>query len=375
LFRPRDTTRFGRISGFGHSPVPGKNYTFAAGLIPAFNQTKVPDGEKKTAWLDAGTNPPNGVVVHYTLAEEPAEPITLAFLDADGNEIRSFKSKEKEPDADGTAADADGAGTGLATAAPAAPAGSLAGGEDTASDEDEKDKEPTVPAKPGRNRFVWNMRHADAAKIATKGGDQPGRDGPLAAPGAYRVRLAVGDHTATEDFQILKDPRVEVSQDDLAAQLALGLQIRDRLTTVNESINRLRAVREQTDLWAKRTKETPQEEQIAAAAKDLKTKLDGIEGELIQTQAKSEQDTLNFPVKLNTKLAALAGSVGSGDAAPTTQQRDLFADLSARIDAQLAALGRVEEDDIPAFNALIRDAALPAIAPPATTAPAPVAER
>ena len=368
LFRPRDTTRFGRLSGFGHSPVPGKNYAFAAGLIPAFNQTKDADGETETAWLDAGTNPPNGVVVHYALSEEPAAQITLAFLDAEGREVRSFKSKEPKPE---EPAAVDGAEAGLATAEPAAPAGAVAGGEDTAADEDDKEKEPTVPAKPGLNRFVWNMRHADAAKIATKGGDQPGRDGPLAAPGDYRVSLAVGDQTFTEPFTIRKDPRVASTEDDLAAQFALGLQIRDTLSNVNEAINRVRAVREQADVWATRTEGTPPGEQIAGAAKELKAKLDGIEGELIQTKAKSSQDTLNFPVKLNSKLAALAGSVGSGDTAPTAQQRDLFADLSARVDAQLAALRRVEETDVPAFNDLIRNAALPAIPPP----PAPAADR
>ena len=87
------------------------------------------------------------------------------------------------------------------------------------------------------------------------------------------------------------------------------------------------------------------------------------------------QDTLNFPVKLNTKLAGLAESVGSGDTAPTKQQRELFADLSARVDAQLAALRNVEDQEIAAFNALIRDAALPAIAPPAAPSPAPAAGR
>ncbi len=330
-------------------------------MIPAFNQTKDADGEKKTEWLDAGTNPPNGVVVHYTLAEEPAEPITLAFLDAAGQEVRSFKSKD--PEAEETSADADG-DAGLSTAEPATSTGSIAGGEDTAADEDDKDKEPTVPARTGLNRFVWNMRYADVAKIATKGGDQPGRDGPLAAPGDYQVRLVVGDQTFTETFRILKDPRVEVSQDDLAAQFALGLEIRDRRSAVSEAINRIRAVREQAETWVKRTKDTPEEETIAAAAKNLKTKLDGIEGELIQTEAKSVQDTLNFPVKLNTKLAGLAESVGSGDTAPTKQQRELFADLSSRVDAQLAALHDLEEQEITAFNALIRDAALPAIAPP-----------
>ncbi len=96
LLTPRDTIRYGRLHGFGHSPVNGKNFAFVGGLIPAFYQKKDPDGQTKSTWIDAGTNPPDGILLHYTLAEEPAEPITLAFFDADGNEIRSFKSKKKD---------------------------------------------------------------------------------------------------------------------------------------------------------------------------------------------------------------------------------------------------------------------------------------
>ncbi len=368
LFRPRDTTRYGRLEGFGHSPVLGKNYAFAGGLIPAFNQTKDPDGEKKTAWLDAGTNPPNGVIVHFALTEEPAEPITLTFLDAEGQEIREFKSKEPQAE-ETTAASANG--DGITAAEPFGSMGSIAGGEDTSPDEDDKDKEPTVPAKPGLNRFVWDMRYAKATKIATKGGDQPGRNGPLAAPGSYQVRLTVGDQTFTEGFQILKDPRIRTSQEDLEAQFALRLQVRDALSTVNEAINRIRAIGEQVDAWVKRTDDTSGDGKITAAAKDLKAKLDAIEGELIQKQAKSSQDTLNFPVKLNSKLAGLGDAIGSGDTAPTKQQHDLFADLSSRVDAQLDALRQVEEGDVAAFNALVREAALPAITPAPSFTPVP----
>ena len=365
LFRPRDTVRFGRISGFGHAPVAGRNYTFAAGLIPAYTQTKDADGEKKTAWLDAGTNPPDGVIVHYTLREEPAEPITLAFLDAAGEEVRSFQSKKQDDEA---AATSDDDGAGAAVAEPVAASGSVIGGEDVASAEDEKDKEPTVPARAGLNRFVWNMRYADATKITSKGGDQPGRDGPIAAPGQYQVRLVVGDQTLAEGFEIRKDPRVTAGQKELEEQFALGLQVRDTLSEVNEAINRIRAIGEQVDGWVKRTNDPAVAETIATAARELKAKLDGIEGELIQTKAKSEQDTLNFPVKLNTKLAGLSGAVGSGDTAPTAQQRALFADLSARLEPQFAALRQVEEEEVAAFNTLIQESALPAIPPAAVAA-------
>ncbi len=362
LLTPRDTIRYGRMHGFGHSPVSGKNFAFAAGMIPAFYQKKDPDGQTKSTWIDAGTNPPDGVILHYTLPEEPAEPITLAFLDAEGNEIRSFKSKKKDEE---PAAPSETTGSASTAAEPGTPMGSAASGEDTRPDQDteEKDEEPTVPAKAGLNRYVWNARYDDATKIATKGGDQPGRSGPSAAPGTYEARLTVGDQTESATFQILPDPRLTVSDADLNAQFALGLQIRDKHSEINEAINRIRSIREQAELWTKRSKDLDGGEAIKDAAKALGKKLDEIEGELIQKDAKSSQDTLNFPVKLNSKLAALGNSVGAGDTAPTKQQQDLFADLAARIAVHLDALKALEQDDVAAFNALVRDAALPAITP------------
>ena len=365
LYKPRDTVRYGRIPGFGHSPVGGKNFTFAAGLIPAYNQTKDParpDADAKQTWLDAGENPPNGVVVHYSLPGAPAEPITLTVLDAQGNAIRTIKSKKPDTGAgaDGSSGDDE---TALATAEPGEGVGAAAGGEDTGDHEDteEKDKEPTIPAEPGINRWVWSMRPDNATKIATKGGDQPGREGPLVPPGGYTVRLTVGERSVEQSFAIAADPRLSVSQADLDAQYGLGIRVRDKLSAVNEAINRVRTVREQASAWAKRTEGDAAAERIATAEKALQAKLDAIEGELIQTKAKSSQDTLNFPVKLNTKLAAVGWSVGSGDAAPTEQQQALYDDLAARIDVQLEALAAVDATDVPAFNAIIQEASPPAI--------------
>ena len=102
---------------------------------------------------------------------------------------------------------------------------------------------------------------------------------------------------------------------------------------------------------------------MRAAAKALKEQLARIEEELIQVKAESRQDTLNFPVKLNAKLAGLAAAVTSADAAPTTQSQAVFDDLSARIDAQLAPLRQLVEQEVPAFNRLVREADVPAIVP------------
>ena len=81
----------------------------------------------------------------------------------------------------------------------------------------------------------------------------------------------------------------------------------------------------------------------------------------MQTKIKSSQDALNFPIKLNNKLAALSSIVDGGDYAPTNQSYDVYNDLVGKIDAQLAILAKIKEEDIAAFNKMFSDKQLPAV--------------
>jgi hypothetical protein len=100
---------------------------------------------------------------------------------------------------------------------------------------------------------------------------------------------------------------------------------------------------------------------IAAAADALASKLTDVEGEIYQYRNRSSQDPLNFPIKLNNKLAALQGIVESGDYKPTDQAYAVFKDLSAQLDRQLARLDAIVAGDLNGFNALIGKKKLPPV--------------
>jgi hypothetical protein len=100
---------------------------------------------------------------------------------------------------------------------------------------------------------------------------------------------------------------------------------------------------------------------LVAAGRDLLTRLTNIEGEIYQYRNQSSQDPLNYPIKLNNKLAALEGVVESADARPTDQSYQVFKDLSARLDAQIARLDAVLKTDLPAFNKLLAGRKLEAV--------------
>src|SRR5699024_2886300 len=187
-------------------------------------------------------NPPDGLIVHYWLGEKPEEEVKLTFLDADGNELNSYSSKSEDA--------------------------------------------PWTPTKEGANRFVWDLRIKGATPL--ENGEAKDRRieraeeavPPRVTPGEYQVKLTVGDQEMTESFRILRDPRLKSSDADLKAQYDMKIGIRDLVSTVNESINQIRSIRDQVEGWTKRADAGEDPEGIRSAAEGLKEKLNGIEGEL-----------------------------------------------------------------------------------------------
>ena len=360
LFSPRPAIRFWTDTGFPSKLAPGILTGDSGPFMYGYRLKETPNGETVQVALDAGENPRDGVYVNYLLTEKPGGDITLTFLDVAGNEIKSFSSAAKPQEPDAPKADD-------VSAPPLAPAEQPP--EQREGEATQERKEPLVPKEAGLNRFYWDMRYPAARTITGFVSGDDNLNGPLAAPGAYQVRLTVGDFKATQRFEIAKDPRVTATQEDLDTQFAFLMRIRDKLSELHDAINTIRNVRHQLDEWERRTRKQPQHDQIIQSAKPLKEQLVAIEAELTQVKAKSRQHTLSHPIQLNAKFAFLAGVVSSADAAPTTQSYAVFDDLTARAEAHLARLRALLDHDLPAFNTLIRDLEIPAVVPSSTPPP------
>ncbi len=301
-----------------------------------------------------GRNPAGGVVVHYFLKSKPATDVALEFLDANGKSIQKFTAKAPAPQASPVPP-----GAARVTTPPEQP--QAPSGEESSVFAGGGGGPPRVGTEVGMNRFVWDMRHAEATRF-------PGlilwageTRGPRVVPGAYQVRLVADGKPLTETFTILPDPRVNTPVADYAKQLELLLKIRDKLTETHNAIISLREVRRQADDVAKRVQGQGSFKVVTDAAKSLNEKLTSVEETLYQTKNQSSQDPLNYPIRLNNKLAALAGVVASADATPTDQANVVYQDLVGQIDAQLREFERIMKTDLPAFNQLVREQNIPAV--------------
>ena len=194
---------------------------------------------------------------------------------------------------------------------------------------------PAPPLKAGLNRFVWDGRYPgsttfDCMIIWSASPEQ----GPLAPPGAYRVRLTANGVSQTHAFQWKRDPRMTATEADLRLQWQLGMKIRDRVTEANEAVIRIREIRAGlTDRLGKSN-----DPELRAASDRILPTLREVEEELYQVRNRSGQDPLNFPIRLNNRLAALGRSVGTGDARPTDGAYKVYDELTRELNGHLARL-------------------------------------
>lgn len=285
LFDPEDPYLFGRGGGFSR---PGST---------------------------TGTNPSAGAVVFYHLAEEMDKEIKLEFLDSQGIAVRTFSSKK------------DQRGRPVRTSK-------------TFYEDEDRTRPQVVSAKAGLNKFVWNLQYEgvtnlDGRQILWAGGT----GGPTAIPGTYTVRMHIGEEVVGEqEFEVVKDPRLtDVSQEDLIAQFDLVQTINAKLDTTHKSINRIREVRKEMNGMMSEL----DDDELKKKGRELLKMISDIEKALVQTKAESGQDVLNFPIRLNNKLAALKSTVATGYGRPTKQQYAVFEDLKAKVDAELTKLNAI----------------------------------
>ena len=283
-----------------------------------------------------GKNPPNGVVVYYSLKDKPQGEVKLEFLDASGKLVRSISSKVDRK----------------AQALARRPADDEEGGE-----EGPRQQGPArAPAEAGLNRLVWDMRYPDSTSFPGMIYWAGSSRGPVIVPGDYQVRLTVNGQTLTTPVKVKKDPRMTSTLDDLNRQLSLSLQLRDKVSQTNEAVIKIRETRKQIDDFVARIQDQKEAAKVVDAGKALSKRLFEIENELYQTKNQSSQDPLNYPIKLNNKIAAVLGAVQMSDTAPTKQESEVFEDLATKVNAQLKKLDTAMTGDLANFNKLAKEA-------------------
>jgi len=257
-----------------------------------------------------------GLTISYLLKNTPARA-QLEILDSAGAVVRTI-----EPD--------------TAAAGPARAGGRRRSGE------------ATLPNKPGLNRFVWDLR---AQGITTFPGMifwGGGTAGPAVPPGRYTARLTVDNRVVSAPLVVKRNPWItDVTDADLRAQYAFGRRVRDKATEANQQVIAIRRVKAQL---ADRQKKAADDAALKSAGVRLVTNASVVEDSVYQVRNQSGQDPLNYPIRVNNRLATLLSMAERGDGRPTTNMPEIFGILNAELGRYTTQLTRIWATDLVAVN-------------------------
>jgi photosystem II stability/assembly factor-like uncharacterized protein len=282
----------------------------------------------------AGQNPPDGAMIDYWMKAGTSDPVTIEIIEASSSKVvRHFSSADKpEP------VNAKELNVPTYWVRPA-----------------------RVPSNaPGMHRFIWDLHYPEPEvleheyPISAIYHDTPRY--PLGAailPGKYKVVLTVGGKSFTQALEVKMDPRVKTPYEDLRRQFDLDQKIAEALHKDYEALMQVRSLRAQL-------KSTKGQEAIVKRAAELEAKAAAIEGNPGGTRYLSTSEGRSL-ARLNSGFAALLNALDTADAAPTTQEVSMFAELQKALDEQLMAWEQLKSKDVLELNEQLKKAGLPTI--------------
>ncbi len=279
-----------------------------------------------------GENPPNGVILYYYLPEKlDSTELKLEILNAGGAVIKTYSNQKAE-------------GFKQYPGGPPAP--------------------KTIPSNKGLNRFAWDFRTATLPDVegVFVYGDYRGHQ---VAPGNYSARLVVEEQTAEVDFAVVQDPRLEsVNTEDWQNQQAMLERIEGHIADLHRAVQEMRQLKKQIKTHQEVLAERENMEALHEAGKALMEKIDAWEGNIIESRAKSIQDVINWPSKLNVEFFVLKSKVDTHDPRVTQGVRDRLADLEAQWRQHRQEMEQLLSEDVAAYNRKFREMQVPALIAP-----------
>ncbi len=273
------------------------------------------DGGQGRPSKTAGTNHPGGVMVNFFIKDTTqVDTVRLEFRNNKNELITAYSTKPEK-----------------------------------------KLKEGKLTIEPGINNFNWNMRYPGADTFDGMILWWSSMNGPKAVPGIYKVSLITEDSETVQDFQILKDPRSTATDEDLQAQFDFLNSLVQKISEIHNSIEDLRTTRKQINDVLEQVAEVEGAEKLRELGKEITEEITAVEERLYQTKNRSNQDPLNFPIRLNNKLAHLNSLMAVGDFRPTDSAIQFRKEITEEIDEELKKLRDVYREKIPKFNNMVKN--------------------
>ena len=262
-----------------------------------------------------GTNHPGGVAINYFIKEKKEkEVVKLSIYDNEDQLIKTFSTQPNK-----------------------------------------EKKEAKLTAVEGNNIFYWDMMYPGAERVKGMILWWASLNGPMALAGDYKVSLSIGETSKSQKFTILKNPISENSLEDAKAQFDFINDINTKVTEIHKALKNVKKLRTQISSLQKSIKDKDAHKELIDYAKNLIEEMTVIEETLYQTKSKSNQDPLNFPIRLNNKLAHLNSLTRIGSYRPTQQAIDFKNEINQLIDKELSKLYVLFDQNVKILNQKVRE--------------------
>jgi hypothetical protein len=270
------------------------------------------------AQRNAGMNPPNGIVIPFYMKEtSDSTKLSVTVMDKNKKEIKTFSTTSKDN---------------------------------------------KIEVKDGLNQFVWNMNYPDAEKIPEGLILWNGNvNGPKAIPGTYFAKFKMGKDSAEVPFSIKADPNYKATEGEYEEQFNFLLTARDKFSEVIKALQNIKELRRQITEFKEKWVIDSSIKEVTSMMDSIGKKMTAVEEALHQTKAKSGQDVLNYPIRLDDKLSNIYGNASAGNGALSKQSKEAYTAIGGLIDEQLGKLKNILETDIVNLNKMIREKSLPVI--------------
>lgn len=221
-----------------------------------------------------------------------------------------------------------------------------------------------LPVAKGFNRLQWDLRTQPIESFPGMILWGAGTNGPAVPSGHYTVRLIVDGKTLDAPLVVKRNPLLpEVTDADLHKQYAFGRQVRDKATVANNAVIAIRRVKAQL---AQRLTKAANDAALVSTGATLKTNASAVEETVYQVRNQSGQDPLNFPIKVNNRIANLLSMSERGDGPPNNSMPEIFGILTKELKGYTDKLDVVWKTDLVAVNKELARLKLPPLDPSCT---------
>jgi photosystem II stability/assembly factor-like uncharacterized protein len=204
-----------------------------------------------------------------------------------------------------------------------------------------------MPVEAGLNHVQWNLQTDPAVTF-------PGMIlwgvrtmAPVVPPGQYTVRLTADGQNRSAPLTVERNPWItDVTDADLQAQYTFGLRIRDKVNEANGAVIGIRRVKAQLEDRLEQSDDAA----LAETGERLDSNASAVEADIYQVRNRSGQDPLNFPIKVNNRLANLLSMSERGDGRPMNNMEEIFQIMVDRLRGYTDRLEEVWATDLAAVN-------------------------